>query len=175
MDVMEEMTTIDIGEEGFCGSGCQIGYLADRVYEALHGDTGVMLIHALNPFGFAWLRRVNEANVDLNRNFHDFNKSLPSSEHYEAFHDCLVPQEWDGDQRVESDAALQKLIMAKGMKAFQAELPKGQYTRPTGLFYGGREASWSNRILRQILNDKVSETVKRLTVLPIYVGPSGNG
>jgi hypothetical protein len=176
------------GVEGFCGSGCQVGYLADRVYEALPGDTGVMLIHALNPFGFAWLRRVNEANVDLNRNFQDFNKSLPSSEGYEAFHDYLVPQEWEGDQRVKTDAALQKLIAAKGMKAFQAELTKGQYTRPTGLFYGGREASWSNRILRQILNDNVPETVKRLAVLdihtglgkpgfgePIYVGPNGNG
>ena len=74
------------------------------------------------------------------------------------------------------------------MKTFQAELPKGQYTRPNGLFYGGREASWSNRILRQILNDNVPQTVERLAVLdihtglgrpgfgePIYVGPDGNG
>ena len=28
--------------------------------------------HALNPFGFAWLSRVNEHNFDLNRNFQDF-------------------------------------------------------------------------------------------------------
>ena len=28
-----------------------------------------VLLHALNPFGFAWRRRVNEDNVDLNRNF----------------------------------------------------------------------------------------------------------
>ena len=28
-----------------------------------------VLLHALNPYGFAWLRRVNEHNVDLNRNF----------------------------------------------------------------------------------------------------------
>ena len=27
------------------------------------------LIHAVNPFGFAWQRRFNEDNVDLNRNF----------------------------------------------------------------------------------------------------------
>jgi hypothetical protein len=158
------------GVEGFCGSGCQVGYLADKVYEALPDDTGVILIHALNPFGFAWLRRVNEANVDLNRNFQDFNKSLPSSEVYEGFHDYLVPQEWEGDRREEADAALQKLIMAKGMKTFQAGLTKGQYTRPTGLFYGGGEASWSNRILRQILTDNVSETVKRLGVLDIHTG-----
>ena len=28
-----------------------------------------MLIHCLNPYGMAWLRRGNEKNVDLNRNF----------------------------------------------------------------------------------------------------------
>jgi hypothetical protein len=94
------------GVEGFCGSGCQVGYLADRVYEALPADAGVMLVHALNPFGFAWLRRVNEANVDLNRNFQNFNESLPSSVGYEAFHDYLVPQDWEGEQRAKADAAL---------------------------------------------------------------------
>ena len=176
------------GVEGFCGSGCQVGYLTDRVYEALPTDARVLLVHALNPFGFAWLRRVNEDNVDLNRNFQDFNKSLPPSVGYEEFHDYLVPKDWEGDERVNADAALQKFIMAKGEKGFQAELTRGQYTRPNGLFYGGREASWSNRVLRQILTDNVPETVKRLAVLdihtglgkpgfgePIYVGPKNEG
>jgi Protein of unknown function (DUF2817) len=176
------------GVEGFCGSGCQVGYLADRVYQALPADAGVMLIHALNPFGFAWLRRVNEANVDLNRNFQDFNKSLPSSAGYEAFHEYLVPQEWEGDEHAKAEVALQKYIVTNGMKTFQAELTKGQYTRPAGLFYGGREASWSNRVLREIVTEKVTETVKRLAILdihtglgkpgfgePIYVGPTSEG
>jgi len=158
------------------------------VYQALPADAGAMLIHALNPFGFAWLRRVNEANVDLNRNFQNFSESLPSSAGYESFHEYLVPQEWEGDQRAVADAALQKCIMTNGLKTFQAELTKGQYTRPNGLFYGGREPSWSNRVLREILADKVPETVKRLAVLdfhtglgnpgfgePIYVGPTSEG
>ena len=45
------------GVEGFCGSGCQVGYLTDQLYEALSPTSGSMLIHALNPFGFAWFRR----------------------------------------------------------------------------------------------------------------------
>ena len=114
------------------------------MYEALPADAGVMLVHALNPFDFVWLRRVNEANVDLNRNFQTFNECPPSSVGYEAFHDYLVPQDWEGEQRAKADAALQQYIMKIGIKAFQAELTKGQYTHPNGLFYGGREASWSN-------------------------------
>ena len=34
------------GVEGFCGSGCQIGYLNDQLYEALPITSGIVLIHA---------------------------------------------------------------------------------------------------------------------------------
>jgi hypothetical protein len=34
----------------------------------LPAETGVLLVHALNPWGFAHGRRTNENNVDLNRN-----------------------------------------------------------------------------------------------------------
>jgi Protein of unknown function (DUF2817) len=49
------------GVEGFCGSGCQVGFLTDRLYEALPANCGALLVHALNPYGFAWLRRVNDS------------------------------------------------------------------------------------------------------------------
>lgn len=29
----------------------------------------MLFIHAVNPYGFAWRRRVNENNVELNRSF----------------------------------------------------------------------------------------------------------
>jgi hypothetical protein len=95
------------GVEGFCGSGCQIGYLADQLYEALSSTTGLLLVHALNPFGFAWLRRVNEDNIDLNRNFHDFSKPLPWSESYEALHNLLIPEQWEGARRDKADSGPQ--------------------------------------------------------------------
>jgi hypothetical protein len=37
-------------------------------------DDAVVFVHALNPYGMAWLRRVNENNIDLNRNFMEFEK-----------------------------------------------------------------------------------------------------
>jgi hypothetical protein len=158
------------GVEGFCGSGCQIGYLTDQIYKALSANSGSLLIHALNPFGFAWLRRVNEDNVDLNRNFHDFAKPLPSSKSYEAVHDWLIPQEWEGKKREETDAALDDYINKKGFRTFQAELTAGQYTRPNGLFYGGKEAAWSNQILRQILAKCITQTVKKIAVIDFHTG-----
>ena len=77
------------GVEGFAGSGCQVGFFDDQLYEALLPHAGAILIHALNPFGFAWLRRVNENNVDLNRNFQDFTKPLPLSRDYDLLHKML--------------------------------------------------------------------------------------
>jgi len=57
------------GVEGFAGSGCEVGFLEDRLYQALPRGACAVVVHAINPYGFAWLRRVNEDNVDLNRNF----------------------------------------------------------------------------------------------------------
>jgi hypothetical protein len=79
------------GVEGFAGSGCQVGFFIDELYEAFPSNTLCVLIHALNPYGFAWLRRVNESNVDINRNFQDFTQALPSAEAYEEIHDLLIP------------------------------------------------------------------------------------
>ena len=116
------------GVEGFCGSGCQVGYLADRLDQALSPKSAVVLIHAINPFGFAWLRRVNEDGVDLNRNFHEFSGPLPSSESYEALHDWLIPSQWEGEERAKADAELQRYIAKKGLMALEAEIAGGQYT-----------------------------------------------
>ena len=53
-------------------TGFAITHAGDRP-----ADVRVVMIHALNPYGMAWVRRVNEDNVDLNRNFIDW--SEPSS------------------------------------------------------------------------------------------------
>src|SRR5262245_45940582 len=158
------------GVEGFCGSGCQVGYLTDQLYKVLPADSGAILIHALNPFGFAWLRRVNEDNVDLNRNFQDFSKELPSSSSYEPLHNWLIPEDWNGDHRRTADIALNKYIADFGMKKFQADISGGQYSCPNGLFYGGTTESWSNRIFRKILDQHISPGITKIAVLDFHTG-----
>ncbi len=165
------------GVEGFCGSGCQTGYFRDRLFEALPPDTATILVHALNPFGFAWLRRVNEDNVDLNRNFRDFAKPLPPSPEYDLLHNLLVPADWDGPARKQADAALMKHIVENGERAVQAVVSGGQHSRADGLFYGGREETWSNRTFRQILRDHVPAGTEKLAVIDLHtgLGPKGYG
>jgi Protein of unknown function (DUF2817) len=164
------------GVEGFCGSGCQIGFLRDRLYEALPASACVTLVHALNPYGFAWLRRVNEAGVDLNRNFIDFSQPLPSSEAYEALHELLVPADWTGPGRREADLALGAFARQRGWRTLQTAVTSGQYTRPTGLFYGGTQTSWSALTLRKILQQRLG-SLQRVAVLDLHtgLGPAGYG
>jgi predicted deacylase len=58
------------GVEGFLGSAIQLALLEkQRLTASFSSANKVVLIHALNPYGFAWRRRWNENNVDLNRNF----------------------------------------------------------------------------------------------------------
>jgi hypothetical protein len=161
------------GVEGFCGSGCQAGFFADRLHEALPSDTCVLLIHSLNPYGFSWLRRVNEEGIDLNRNFVDFSGELPSSTAYAPLHDWLVPRDWQGAARREADLAILRFVDQHGERAFQAAMSGGQYTHPTGLFYGGKKPSWSALALRKILEPL--RAVQKVAVLDVHTGLGRTG
>jgi hypothetical protein len=158
------------GVECLAGSGCLVGLLEDRLHDALPPSGCLLLLHAINPYGFAWLRRVTEEGVDLNRNFVDFSKPLPSSEAYEKLHAWLVPKGWEGDIRREADAALAVHAQQHGMAALQAAITAGQYTRPGGLFYGGIRETWSARTLLRVLAEVLPPTVRRLAVLDLHTG-----
>jgi beta-lactamase class A len=58
------LTSATHGIEGFCGSGCQIDWLLEGGPTRLPDGVAALIVHAVNPFGFAWLRRVTEENVD---------------------------------------------------------------------------------------------------------------
>ncbi len=95
----------------------------------------VLYIHALNPYGFSWWRRVTQENVDLNRNFHDFSRPPPANPQYDEIAHLLVPSTWPPSPEV--NAALQRYMVEHGERALQAVISGGQYTHPQGLFYGG--------------------------------------
>jgi hypothetical protein len=158
------------GVEGFAGSGCQVGFFRDSLYAAFGNDVRVIVVHALNPYGFAWLRRVNEDNVDLNRNFQDFTQPLPSNEPYAALHHLLIPSDWDGAGRRAADTQLQEIIRAKGFAALQAAVSGGQYTHADGLFFGGQRETWSASTFKRIIDTHVPATATRLVVIDLHTG-----
>lgn len=158
------------GVEGYCGSGPQVGLLDYGAFDALPPDFGVVLIHAINPYGFAHDRRVNEDNIDLNRNFIDWDAiwQTPTTE-YSDICDHVLPADWDGPAKDAADAAIADYITAHGMPAFQAALSNGQYDYPDGVCYGGTGPAWSNKTLRAVLSEYLKDT-KALAVIDFHTG-----
>jgi Protein of unknown function (DUF2817) len=164
------------GVEGFCGSGAQVALLRDAQFRAAVGraEVAVLFVHALNPYGFSWWRRTTHENVDLNRNFHDFTKPLPANAAYDEIAQWLVPPCWPPP--AEANDALKRYLSQHGEKAYQSVVSGGQHNHPDGLFYGGREPTWSNLTVRAVLREHARHC-RRLAWIDFHtgLGPSGVG
>lgn len=164
------------GVEGFCGSGVQVFAAHDEEWRAQARRAGVTVayLHALNPHGFSWWRRVTHENVDLNRNFHDFTAPLPVNEAYAALHPLLLPTEWPPSAA--NREALDGWIAQHGLTAYQAAVSSGQYAFADGLFYGGTAPTWSNAALRGVLR-RIGRAARHIAWIDLHtgLGPSGLG
>lgn len=164
------------GVEGFCGSGVQVALLRDAAWHRAVADSGVavLYVHALNPYGFSWWRRVTQENVDLNRNFQDFSRPLPANPAYDEIAALLVPHDWPPSPAVA--AALDRFIAERGMRAFQQAISGGQYDHPEGLFFGGHNPTWSHVTLRHVLQEH-GRRCARIAWIDLHtgLGPSGVG
>ncbi len=164
------------GVEGFCGSGAQVEFLKTLKDREIPTDVQVVLIHAINPHGFAWLRRVNEDNVDLNRNFVDHSKPHPANPNYEILKDVIAPKDISDEALKAANATLRAFSDEHGPVALQAAASCGQYTHDDGVYYGGTFDTWSNRTFRQIVNDTCSQS-KAVALIDFHtgLGPYGYG
>ena len=157
------------GVEGFFGSAVQIEWLRRSKAAPLPNEVAALHIHAINPYGFAWLRRTNEDNIDINRNWINFDAPLPASPAYDEISEDLCPSDWSAEIQKDTLRRLQEWMGRHGMAAFQKAVSGGQWTHPSGLFYGGRSASWSRRTLIGILTAKLARA-SRICVLDFHTG-----
>jgi hypothetical protein len=162
------------GVEGFAGSGIQTGLLLEGVFRHLCPDVKVIIIHALNPYGFAEKRRFNEDNVDLNRNFIDHAKPSPGNYDYDQLATAIAPRSLS---RVTELSAHLKILCYRfryGRSRLQHAVTHGQYSHPQGLFYGGHFDVWSNQLLRS-LTEKHLTSCSRVTVVDLHTGLGSYG
>lgn len=141
------------GAEGFCGSGIQCDWLADGWPARLPDRVAVLLVHAINPHGFSWLRRVTAEGVDLNRNFIDFSKPLPENPGYVALADALLPAALSGPVHEAARARIEAYRLEHSDAALQLARSGGQYSHPQGLFFGGTGPTWSRQVHESLIRD----------------------
>ncbi|MDH6234953.1 octopine/nopaline transport system ATP-binding protein [Mesorhizobium soli] len=163
------------GVEGQFGSACQTAWLEENTPCRLPEDTAVLAIHLINPWGTAWSRRVNEDNVDLNRNFVDWQAGTPKNEKYASLHEALVCREWEGPVRIKADETFAEAKRKLGGHAGLAPIVEaGQYEFPDGLFYGGSGPVWSNRTLHAIL-ESFAGHARHVVVFDLHTGAGPYG
>lgn len=170
------------GVEGFAGSAVQLAWLERlRSAEDLPSGVKIVLVHALNPFGFAWLRRWNENNVDLNRNFLTDRAFLSSAayrasaeayaRHFAFLNPARPPSRWEpyalkavgrilaagqaSRARLPAGQSPSPLALAalarRGLAELRNTLLVGQYEHPKALFYGGDRPQPTTAWLQQRL------------------------
>jgi len=164
------------GAEGFCGSGAQVHGLASGLYAERPKDVAVLLVHAINPYGFAWIRRVNEDNVDLNRNFIDWAKGPVHNDAYDEIADAIAPAAISGPTFEVAEAKLAAYAKAHGDQRLRAVVGAGQYRHKNGLFYGGAGPVWSHRTLMAIIDRRLKRR-RQICVVDFHtgLGPHGYG
>lgn len=146
------------GVEGLFGSAVQLAFL-DQCMNRWHlpNDAGIVLIHAVNPFGFAWRRRFNEDNVDLNRNFllrdETFTGAPPLADKFRSAMKPSRPRTRYGFWA----ARMALLALRHGMNSFWETLPVGQYDFPDWLFFGGAAPTQSSQALSAFLPSVLDE------------------
>ncbi len=164
------------GVEALCGSACQTMFLAGNSWQELRDDTAVLIIHALNCWGAAHLRRNNEDNVDLARNFLNFDQPVPENRKYEALKDAIDCKEFRGPQRDSANQLHARFVSQNSINEYVDAVMGGQYQYADGFAYGGNSPVWSNRLLREVLAP-YAKTAKQVRVVEYHsgLGPYGYG
>ncbi|MFQ5468273.1 MAG: M14 family metallopeptidase [Kiloniellaceae bacterium] len=164
------------GVEGFCGSGVQVGWFEAGLHKDMPPGTALLAIHAINPHGFAWLRRVTEDNVDLNRNFVDHDQPYPLNAGYEELHEAICPTDWDDATIAATREVFAAYVEAHGTRALQSAISAGQYSHADGLFFGGNAPTWPRTALLAILAAQLGQA-QRVAVVDYHtgLGPRGHG
>lgn len=154
------------GIEGVCGSAIQRA-LMDAPLQ-MPPDTALILVHAMNPYGWAWRRRVNESNADLNRNFLAPDRpyeGAPAA--YAQMNELLNPASPPSPDLYYPRAAL--AVLRHGFNALKQAVVGGQYAYPKGLFYGGSRLEEGPAAYSAWVAEHLAQ-LERLVVVDIHTG-----
>ena len=142
LDKLLILATGEHGIEGYVGSAMLQLFIEEFLPELMPHDTGLLLVHAINPWGMAHMRRTNRRNVDLNRNFSRDRKAFDRSinPEYAQMESFLNPKRAVGSwlrTNVSFTAKLFWYLVRLGPTRVRDATILGQYRFPKGLYFGG--------------------------------------
>lgn len=156
------------GIEGYAGGAVMLRLLG------LGERTAVLWMHALNPWGMARFRRVNEGNVDLNRNFLPDGATYAADDAaYAALDELLNPRRPPGADLFLLAAGYH--LARHGMSSLRNAVARGQYSFPKGIFYGGQAREATTREVLGFLSARLAGR-RRVVHVDLHTarGPRGD-
>lgn len=169
------LTTGVHGMEGYIGS-VMLDVFFNEVYPGLDKEeTGVLVVANVNPYGMKYMRRYNENNVDLNRNFIlDWSTfDLSSNKEYPKVESFLAPT---GKMRnalwneVGFYLKLAKEAVFTGADTISDALLTGQYEYAQGVYYGGTGDEASTTYLKNVFKKCLDSEYNNLVHIDIHSG-----
>ncbi len=166
------------GIEGYAGSALQCYLLAEKLAMFKKFKSSLLLLHGLNPYGFKYMRRTDELNVDLNRNFGHSN-SLYKTENklYTELNTFLNPrgQVTAGDLDASAFAQhLQPLLEKHQTDQIGQAIVKGQYKHRRGIYFGGTRPAQQKKLIDNFLPPILSQ-YKKILAIDIHTGYGRRG
>lgn len=169
------LTTGVHGMEGYIGS-VMLDVFFEDIYPQLDADTtGVQVIANVNPYGMKYMRRYNENNVDLNRNFildwegfdYSSNKDYPEVKNFLQPEGEIKNAFW---HEVSFYLSLAKEAITKGADKVSDALLTGQYEYPQGVYFGGTKDEKSTAYLKGVFNDCLDGEYENIVHIDIHSG-----
>lgn len=169
------LTTGVHGIEGYIGS-VMLDVFFSEVYPELNDDnTAVLVVANVNPYGMKYMRRYNENNVDLNRNFIlDWDKfDLSVNDKYPKVESFLGPTGKIGNALWHEAGfylSLGKNAITVGADTISDALLGGQYEYPQGVYYGGNGDEASTVYLKDVFARCLDSEYKNIVHIDIHSG-----
>ncbi len=152
-------TTGEHGIEGFVGSAMMQRFIEVYLPRLNPMDTGLLLVHAINPWGMQSKRRTNPNNVDLNRNFVADKISLdpsfnPGFGELEAIFNQNEHVQSYGTANVKFMIDLARHLKKESWEQLRATWLVGQYSHPKGIHYGGNLIQEETSVLKGLYHQE---------------------
>jgi len=174
------LTTGEHGIEGYVGAAMLQLFMETYLPRLTPANTGLLLIHAINPWGMAHRRRTNAANVDLNRTFVWDPGDTPAERLYDASfnpgydslmsllnpHGAVGSLAW---RRLAFAAQLLRALVTVGPGRLKAITLEGQYRHPQGIYFGGRTVPEETAVLMQLYRTYIARA-RQIVHLDMHTG-----
>jgi predicted deacylase len=148
------------GIEGYVGSVMMQLFIEEYLPKLDPATTGILLVHAINPYGMKHRQRVNPNNVDLNRNFNtDTSKLAEINPAYKKLSPLLNPKRPFGNPLLENIGFFGKVLwnlLLNSVADIREGTLMGQYHTPKGVYHGGAKVQAETKNMMDLLRKHIS-------------------